>query len=96
METHRPYHLAHGFSFRKESFGGILYHYEGIHPDPRLYFVESPFLVALLEIVRDHPEQPLGDILTQVRDHFSLDSVQVEALHDFFHQLTERGALVPQ
>lgn len=96
MDLSKTYRPARGFSFRRESFGGILYHYEGLRPDPQVYFVEAPFLVELLEVLREHPETTLGDLFSAVREQFSLSAKQFEAVEQFFSTLTRRGALVAQ
>ena len=96
MDLTKSYRPARGFSFRRESFGGILYHYEGVRPDPRVYFVEAPFLVALLEVLLEHPETTLGDLFSAVREQFSLSPQQVDSVEQFFSTLTRRGALVAQ
>lgn len=96
MDLSKTYRPARGFSFRRESFGGILYHYEGLRPDPRVYFVEAPFLVALLEVLRDNPATTLGELIGAVREQFSLSASQVEGVERFFSTLTSRGALVAQ
>ena len=96
MDLSKSYRPARGFSFRRESFGGILYHYEGLRPDPRVYFVEAPFLMALLEVLREHPETTLGDLIGGAREQFSLSARQFEEVEQFFSTLTRRGALVAQ
>ena len=83
-------------SFRRESLGGILYQYEGLRPDPRIYVVETPFLVALLEVLLEHPETTLGDLFSAVREQFSLSARQAGEVEQFFVTLTRRGALVAQ
>lgn len=93
MDFSRSYRLARGFSFRREPFGGILYHFEGDRPDPRLYFVDSPFLVGLLELIE---QAPLAELIGQVRDHFSLSPAQVGVVREFLTTLGERGAFVPR
>jgi putative mycofactocin binding protein MftB len=95
MDRSLRYRLGRGFSFRREDFGGILFHYEGVRPDPRVTLVDSPFLIDLLELLRDHPERSLDGLLSAVRDHFRLNAAQQAALERFFTTLTERGALVP-
>ena len=90
-DFHRPYGFPRGFSFRREPFGGILYHYEGIKPDPRVTFVDNPFLLDLLERVDD---RPLEDLIAGVSAHFALPSEDEAAIRAFFATLIERGALV--
>jgi putative mycofactocin binding protein MftB len=92
MNWHRTYRLAPGFGFRKEAFGGILFHYEGRAPDPRLTFVESPFLIDLLEWVE---AAPLEQLMTEARGRFALDPAREAAMRAFFTTLVERQALVP-
>ena len=89
MDLSKTYGFARGFSFRRELFGGIVYHFEGIRPDPRLYFVDSPFLIGLLELLE---EGPLGTLIDEVSGHFNLDTGQVRAIHQFLTTLAERGA----
>ena len=93
MDFSRSYRLARGFAFRREPFGGIIYHFEGDRPDPRLYFVNSPFLIGLLELVE---QAPLAEVINQVEAHFRLDGPQVQAIRDFLTTLGERGAFVPK
>lgn len=90
------YRLARGFSFRREPFGGILYHYAGVRPDPDLYFVRSPFLMDLLEVLRDHPHVPLAQLVAGVCERFSLSARQQRAIDEFFGTLTRKGALISQ
>ena len=96
MDPSRPYRLHRGFRYRRESFGGILYHYEGVRPDPRVYFLDSPFLIDLLELVESHLETPLGGLTGAVRERFALSPAQFRAMEDFLATLAGRGALVPQ
>ena len=91
----RCYGFGHGFTFRREAFGGILFHYEGVKPDPRVTFVDSAFLIDLLETVRDRPELPLAALADAVQAHFALDPAERARLDAFFTTLIERGALVP-
>ena len=93
MDPSRTYRLAPGFSWRREPFGGILFHFEGRKPDPRLTFVESAFLIDLLELTE---QAPLGQIMTEAADWFQLDEGQSRAMKEFFNTLIEREALVPQ
>lgn len=93
MDFSRRYRLGRGFSFRREAFGGILFHFEGERPDPRLTFVNSAFLVGLLELL---DEGPLGELIEAARAQFDLDGEQVRAIHAFLAGLSERGALVAQ
>lgn len=91
MDFTRTYRFARGFSFRRESFGGIIYHFEGIRPDPRLYFVDSPFLIGLLELLE---EGPLEQLIREVRGHFDLNDRQVVIIEGFLATLEARGAFV--
>jgi putative mycofactocin binding protein MftB len=91
MDFSRSYRLARGFSFRREPFGGIIYHFEGTRPDPRLYFVDSPFLIGLLELLE---EAPLAELVGQVKAHFGLSPEQVGVVRDFLQTLGDRGAFV--
>ncbi len=91
MDTSKSYRFGPGFAFRRESFGGILYHYEGTQPDPRVSFVDSPFLIDLLERLDDGP---LEGLIQRVREHFTLTPAQEQVVLGFFEQLVERGALV--
>ena len=91
MDFSRSYAFARGFSFRREQFGGILYHFEGVRPDPRLYFVDSPFLIGLLELLEDGP---LDQLIREVTGHFGLNDGQVEAVREFLITLEQRGAFV--
>jgi len=93
MDWNRTYRCAPGFGFRKEAFGGILFHYEGRAPDPRLTFVESPFLIDLLGMVE---LAPLEEMVSGARERFSLDPAQEATLRGFFSTLVERQALVPK
>ena len=94
MDPSRRYRYGNGFSFRRESFGGILFHFEGIRPDPKITFISSPFLIDLLEALGEHPDRTLADLMEGVREHFDLKANQLDAIHSFFSTLTERGALV--
>ena len=89
----RRYGLGPGFSFRREAFGGILFHFEGKRPDPRLTFVNSPFLVGMLELL---DQGPVGELIEAVRAEFALDGDQVGTIREFLSGLSERGALVAQ
>lgn len=91
MDFSKSYGFARGFSFRREQFGGILYHFEGVRPDPRLYFVDSPFLIGLLELLEDGP---LDQLIGEVTGHFGLNNGQVAAVREFLTKLEERGAFV--
>lgn len=91
MDFDRSYRLAKGFSFRRESFGGIIYHFEGNRPDPRLYFVDSPFLIGLLELIE---QAPPAELIRQVQARFSLGPSQVRAIREFLNTLASRGAFV--
>lgn len=91
MDSFKAYAFHHGFAFRRESFGGILYHYEGVRPDPRVTFVDHPFLMDLLERVE---HQPLDAFIAEVCRHFSLPPAEEAVIRKFFATLIERGALV--
>jgi putative mycofactocin binding protein MftB len=91
MDFSKAYGFHHGFAFRREAFGGILYHYEGVRPDPRVTFVDHPFLMDLLERVE---HRPLEAFIAEVCGHFSLPPEEEAALRRFFAMLIERGALV--
>ncbi|MBI4083945.1 MAG: mycofactocin biosynthesis chaperone MftB [Candidatus Lambdaproteobacteria bacterium] len=91
MDWSRSYRLAPGCAMRREGFGGILYHYEGVRPDPRVYFLDSPFLVGLLEL---SAEGPLDELIAQARAQFALTAQQEESVRTFFIALFQRGALV--
>ena len=93
MNWHQTYRCAPGFRFRKEAFGGILFHYEGRAPDPRLTFVDSAFLMDLLEQVE---RATLEEMIAEAREAFALDAAQEAALRGFFRSLVERQALVPK
>ena len=93
MDFSRRYRFARGFSLRRESFGGIVYHYEGKRPDPRLYFIDSPFLIGLLELLE---QAPLDELISQVSAHFRLEQAQVAAIRKFLATLAARGAFVAQ
>ena len=86
----KSYGFAPGFSYRRESFGGILYHYEGIKPDPRVTFVDNVFLIDLLDRIG---EEPLDMLVDRVSDHFALKPGDVEVIRGFFADLIVRGAL---
>ena len=93
MDMTRSYRLAPGFSFRRERFGGIIYHFEGTRPDPRLYFVDSPFLIGLLELLE---QAPPAELIRQVREKFKLADGEVKVIRDFLTNLAERGAFVAE
>ena len=93
MDFSKTYRFARGFSFRKEAFGGIICHFEGDRPDPRLYFVNSPFLVGLLELLG---EGPLEILIEEVTRRFGLTAEEVGQVQQFFSTLASRGAFVPQ
>ena len=93
LDYSKTYRFATGFALRREAFGGVLCHFEGTKPDPRLYFVDSPFVMGLLELIE---EGPLGDLFSQVADHFALDGAELDRVRDFFATLAQRGALVPK
>ena len=94
-ESGRRYRLGRGFTYRRESFGGILYHYEGVQPDPRVTFVDNAFLIDLLDTLHEHPDVPLDALLGAVAARFALDDAERGRLRSFFTALIERGALVP-
>jgi len=91
VDFSKAYGFPPGFSFRREAFGGILYHYEGVKPDPRVTFVDNPFLLDLLERV---DEAPLEELIAGVARHFALAPSDEAAIRAFFATLAERGALV--
>jgi putative mycofactocin binding protein MftB len=93
MDFAKTYRFHTGFAFRREGFGGILYHYEGIKPDPRISFIDSPFLIDLLERV---DRGPLQELIDAVAGRFHLGEPEVAAIRDFFTTLHNRGALVAQ
>ena len=92
----RRYGFGHGFTFRREAFGGILYHYEGVQPDPRVTFVDNGFLIGLLETVRARPDLPLDALAQGVQTHFALGPAERARMDEFFSTLIARGALVPR
>ena len=87
----KAYGFTPGFSYRREPFGGILYHYEGVKPDPRVTFVDNVFLIDLLDRVGD---EPLEDLVTRIAGHFALDAKEIAAIRGFLADLIVRGALV--
>lgn len=91
----RCHRFGHGFSYRREAFGGILYHYEGVQPDPRVTFVDNGFLLDLLDALAAHPQTAPRDLLDAVRVRFDLDPAECARLESFFATLIQRGALVP-
>jgi putative mycofactocin binding protein MftB len=91
VDFSKTYGFPPGFSFRREPFGGILYHYEGVKPDPRVTFVDNPFLLDLLARVN---EEPLEMLIAGVIGHFELAGADETAIRKFFSTLIERGALV--
>ena len=91
----RAYRPARGFTFRRESFGGILYHYEGTRPDPRVTFVDSPFVVDLLRMFSEHPDITPAALIRQASERFQLTGASLSALEEFFLTLIQRGALEP-
>ncbi len=93
MDLTRSYRLAPGFSFRREQFGGVIYHFEGARPDPRIYFVTSPFLIGLLELLE---QAPPAELILQVREKFGLGEAEVKVIRDFLTTLAERGAFVAE
>jgi len=86
----RKYQLARGVSFRRESFGGILYNYRGDLPDPRMVFVPSPFLCGLLERLS---QAALGDLVHAAAHKFSLSPGEVQRIEDFFWGLFRQGVI---
>ena len=93
LDFSRSYGFARGFSWRRESFGGILYHYEGEKPDPHVFFVDSPFLVSLLEVL---DQAPLDGVIAQVKEHFQLKEDEITVIRRFLETLAEKGALIPK
>ena len=93
MDQSVTYRFAPGFSCRREAFGGILFHYAGRTPDPGISFVESAFLIDLLQMV---DQAPLGQLLAEAGEEFGLDAPQTDVLHQFCHDLVAREALVPK
>jgi hypothetical protein len=91
----RVYAFGRGFTWRREPFGGILYHYEGVQPDPRVTFVDSAFTIDLLEALRANPGATLGALVAGVQAHCALDAAQRGRVESFFATLIARGALVP-
>jgi len=95
LQPGRRYRPGRGFTYRRESFGGILYHYEGVQPDPRVTFVDNAFLIDLLDAVTGHPDVPLDALAQGVQAHFGLDGAERRRMDAFFATLIARGALVP-
>jgi putative mycofactocin binding protein MftB len=95
-EPGRRYGFARGFTYRREPFGGILYHYEGVQPDPRVTFLDHPFLIDLLETLAAQPQVPLDALVDQVAAHCALDAAERRRVETFFATLIARGALVPE
>lgn len=91
----RVYGCARGFTYRREAFGGILYHYAGVQPDPQVTFVNHGFLIDLLEALQANPGVPLGELVAGVQAHCGLDAGQRARIESFFATLIQRGALVP-
>jgi mycofactocin precursor len=87
----QAYGFSRGFSFRREAFGGILYHYQGTKPDPRITFVDNVFLIDLLARIDD---RPLEDLIAGVGEHFGLTSAEDRVVRRFFATLIANGALV--
>jgi putative mycofactocin binding protein MftB len=92
----RCYGFGRGFTWRREAFGGILYHYEGLRPDPRVSFVDNSFLIDLLDALAAHPAVPPAELLDAVQARFALDAPARARLEDFLATLIARGALVPR
>jgi len=86
----KAYGFASGFSYRREPFGGILYHYEGTKPDPRVTFVDNAFLIDILDLVG---EAPLEKVVAEVSTHFRLDVKEEAAVREFLNELIARGAM---
>jgi hypothetical protein len=95
LQPERRYGPGRGFTWRREAFGGILYHYEGVQPDPRVSFVDNAFLIDLLDALAAHPQLALGALLDGVQARFALDAAERAHLEAFFATLIARGALVP-
>lgn len=95
MHFEQPVRFARGFSYRREAFGGILYHYEGTAPDPRVTFVQSRFVIDLLDAVHANPRHSLRALIDGVVARLDLNAEQTEQVEAFFAALLERGALVP-
>lgn len=95
MHFEQPVCFARGFSYRREAFGGILYHYEGTAPDPRVTFVQSRFVIDLLDAVHANPRHSLRALIDGVTARLGLSAAQTEQVEAFFAALLERGALVP-
>lgn len=95
MNLNRPHGFNRGFTYRREAFGGILYHYEGTKPDPHIMFVDHPFLIDLLDTLAANPEATLGELVDGVTSHCGLDTAQRGSVERFLATLTQQGALVP-
>lgn len=91
VDLSRSFRLSSTFSYRREDFGGILYHFEGEKPDPRVTFVDSPFLIDLLDLVG---QAPLSTLLEEIQSQFELKPAEMETVFRFFSDLVKRGALV--
>jgi len=90
MDFSATYQWARGAAFRRETFGGIVYHYEGLRPDPRMVFVPSPFLSGLLERM---DQGSLRDLIDAATEKFSLNQEQVRAVESFFAELLQQGTI---
>ena len=90
MDFSAVYRLTPRASFRREAFGGIIYHYEGKKPDPRMYFVPSPFLMGLLEML---DRAPLREVIDQAALRFDMSRQDVSVVEQFFFQLASNGAI---
>ena len=90
MDFSVVYQMGHGASFRRESFGGIVYHYEGNRPDPRLFFVPSSFLMGLLEHIS---QAPLRILIDEAQRQFAMPQKDVEEVERFFEELARCGAI---
>ena len=84
------YKLAQGAAFRREAFGGIIYHYQGDRPDPRMIFVPSSFLIGLLERLE---QAPLRELIDAARERFAMSEDQVRVVEEFFNKLHHQGAI---
>ncbi len=91
----RPYQLGFGFSFRREDFGGVIHHFEGKKPDPRLIFLRSDLFLLLLERVEQRTGALLSDILEEASCEHGLSLEHRTAVMRFFERLIASKALVP-
>ena len=95
LDLSRCHRFNRGFTYRRESFGGILYHYEGTRPDPHIMFVDHAFLIDLLDTLAANPAAPLGELVEAIRAHCALTPAQAGAVEGFLSTLIRQGALVP-